>query len=323
MDNGKKPRQKRFRLLTNELSITYARCPLTIQQIVVHLKHVCKTWSYICVSQESHKDGCLHLHAHLQLSVNKDIQNERMFDYTVPLEINKEDIYHPSIEKTVDTVEWNEYIKKNGVYEEDGQIVVLSTGGIRTKKLSNEYLINKDLIEMIDKEEIELVQLPSVLKAKNTYLGLKRAKERSLKVKPTMLETPWGIQLVINSEKKSHYWVWSTKPNYGKTTWLQCISEKYRAAYYKAKCDMQDVDADVDFVLVDGNKVVPYDDLEQMCDGTHQYRIPYIGVRPLINKPTVIICCNRSIDVAYPYMADIIKARFTEIALDGLCEPFI
>lgn len=45
--------------------------------------------------------------------------------------------------------------------------------------------------------------------------------------KPTCVESipnDWGKALPIRSIKKKHYWVWSTQPNRGKTTWLKSIA---------------------------------------------------------------------------------------------------
>lgn len=42
----------------------------------------------------------------------------------------------------------------------------------------------------------------------------------------------WALALPISSEKKKHYWFWSTEPNKGKTTFLKSIDESFRASWF-------------------------------------------------------------------------------------------
>lgn len=88
----------------------------------------------------------------------------------------------------------------------------------------------------------------------------------------------WGLRLPLKplSEKKKHYWFWSSEANKGKTTFLKAIQSQYRAAFYAFTEVYQNMNQNIQFLLLDemshGGKL-SVTDLNQMCDGTYSYPI--------------------------------------------------
>ena len=75
-------------------------------------------------------------------------------------------------------------------------------------------------------------------------------------------------------------------PNFGKTTWLKWLSDRFRCSWYNTSEGFQsDIREDTQFLLFDeysGGKVLKSTQLNQMCDGTYIY--PFKGGQELLFK---------------------------------------
>lgn len=306
---------EKFRLRSRDIGLTYSQCNVDKEEVLKHLFHLLPKATYICVSQETHKDGFPHLHSQVQLSRETDILNERFFDYAG---------FHPNIIKTIDSSQWNTYIKKDGNFSERGTFEQLRHRSKKRQKIDNKRLLEGNIQEMIENNEISLYSLPGLLNARLKYQEITKSTLPDL---PSELPLNWecnGFPLNLKvfplSEKKRHYWLWSDEPNLGKSTYLQKLSSMYRASFYACQEKFQSLKEDSQLVLFDeyakGNSVKATD-LNQMCDGTYKY--PRKGSPAiLLNKPYLIICSNYSIDSVYidEEIRKRIKARFNEVCLD-------
>lgn len=299
----------KFRLRDRDIGLTYSRCEASKEEVRQHLLHLLPKASYICVSAEKHKDGAGHLHVQVQLPYRPDILNARFFDYGCD---------HPNVIRVQDSLNWNNYIKKDTDYVEVGkweQIKILSK---KKAKIDNKRLLEGNLQEMIDNNEISLFSLPGLLNARKAYQEISKSTNPDL---PKFLPSPWmGLSLPVHpiTEKQRHYWINSSQPNKGKTTFLKSLDSAYRASYYACSEKFQDLKADSQLLLFDefgkGNSV-KITELNQMCDGTFKY--PRKGKPAVVlQDPYLVICSNFSISDVYPNSNGRVEARFKEITLD-------
>ena len=97
----------------------------------------------------------------------------------------------------------------------------------------------------------------------------------NLQVCTDQIPNSWCIPMPITGDKRRHYWVWSSGPNFGKTTWLKWLSDRFRCSWYNTSEGFQsDIREDTQFLLFDeysGGKVLKSTQLNQMCDGTYIY----------------------------------------------------
>lgn len=113
-----------MRLQAKNIFLTYPRCWEQPDWLIDFLLEKLESRNplYICVSEELHEDGTPHLHAFISLDKKLDTTNERYFD----LDTNGPDglpcIYHPNIQKSLKPKENLTYVKKDGNFEEWGEI---------------------------------------------------------------------------------------------------------------------------------------------------------------------------------------------------------
>lgn len=60
-----------------------------------------------------------------------------------------------------------------------------------------------------------------------------------------------SLALRILTEKKRHYWFFSTLPDRGKSTFLRSVHDNFKADYYNKNELFQTIDSDIQFLLFD------------------------------------------------------------------------
>jgi len=103
--------QKKFRINSRSVFLTYPQCSLDKQILLNFLASLKHEASYIIVCHEKHKDGSPHLHAVVKFQNKVDIKKETYFD------ING---FHPNIQTTKNINASIQYCKKDGDYIEEG-----------------------------------------------------------------------------------------------------------------------------------------------------------------------------------------------------------
>jgi len=100
--------------------------------------------------------------------------------------------------------------------------------------------------------------------------------ERKARNKPTCedyIPNTWDLELPLleQGEKKKHYWLWSTEPNMGKTTFLRKLDSDYRCSWYNVNESFQQIHTDSQFILFDEYSVphLKVTALNSMCDATY------------------------------------------------------
>ena len=125
--------------------------------------------------------------------------------------------------------------------------------------------VEQDYARIVDLQRVQLgLKLFKAIKARD-----------NLQVCTDQIPNSWCIPMPITGDKRRHYWVWSSGPNFGKTTWLKWLSDRFRCSWYNTSEGFQsDIREDTQFLLFDeysGGKVLKSTQLNQMCDGTYIY----------------------------------------------------
>lgn len=303
---------------STEFSITYPKCDYSEQELITYYtSQFFGKLSYIAATQEEHEDKTKHLHVHLQFK-KQFRATTRTFDLP-PLTFGLKP-FHPNVQKTISTSEWNEYIRKDKEPLEWGEIRLISTKRKKKSKPSNMELLTGNLQDLIDTDAVSLFSLSGILNARRLYYEV--LVPSLLPDVGTHLPDNWlGLSLPLHPSptKQRHYWLWSAMPNKGKSTFLKKLMKNYRSSFYSCSEKYQTIKSDSQLVLLDEfgpNNLVANTILNQMCDGTYKY--PVKGSNQVtLNDPWIIICSNFPILSIYPQSNGRVEARFNEICLDN------
>jgi len=128
----------------------------------------------------------------------------------------------------------------------------------------------------------------------------------------------WGIDMPLILDKKRHYWIYSSTPDWGKTRWLKGLDEYYRCSWFAYSEAFQELWPDSQFLLMDeySKAHLCVTQLNQMCDGTYKYKTKGGGQLQLPGI-TIILCANAPPDEVYPKAHPFIEARFNVIRLEN------
>lgn len=191
-----------------------------------------------------------------------------------------------------------------------------SVGGQRTKEQWD--LIKKCIINN-DKQLIPTdVVLKYNLESRFTKLNKFWSEDPRCPILPPWLPNPWGLLLpAYKKSKKRHYWIYSPLPNRGKTTqFAEPLAREY-LCYIKAGTPLYWVIAGNEqaVILDDYNYAgLKWHELNQLCDGTYEYRI-FMGGLLKLDHPLIIVLSNQSLSDIYPFMNITLYERFNEYKL--------
>nr|WAE42435.1 MAG: replication associated protein [Cressdnaviricota sp.] len=305
------PTTKKFKAKAQCYFLTYPQAKCTRSELVTFLREGVKfkkSLSYVCVSEELHQDGNIHFHAQVQFSA--------MFNAIhTTFDLNED---HPNVQKSKNSRFVNDYVKKKGNFVEHGIMIMYAK---KPMKPTNKMLLEGDLVKMIDNEEISGFSLAGILNFRKLYADLKVDSKPSISCGD--MDKNWNeltIRILPTSEKRRHYWLYSSMPNLGKTSFLEKLAKQYRCYFYNCGEKFQTgVKPDTQLVLFDeyakGNSI-KITDLNSMCDGNYSYMKKGQPACTL-NKPYIFVCSNFSIADVYPNSSGRIEARFNEIDLSG------
>lgn len=271
------------------------------------------------VCRELHTDGDYHLHCYLKLADNLRTRNPRHLD------LSDGDLrYHGNYQGARSIKNVVRYVTKESDYISNMDVASMlkreSDRAIIAKKIVHE---KQDLEEVI-KEHPHLIFGYARLKLDiKTY----QADQEKQVVLPDQLDTPWGFPLELSSnEKQRHYWIYSTEPNMGKTTFGLKLQRDYRGVFATGDTNYWGVTRRTPFILLDEYNTKKYDSatLNQLCDGTFNFRVFQVGPVQL-DRYTVLVLSNVPYSRLYPDLEDQkrLKVRFIEKCIDPistLCE---
>ena len=151
-----------------------------------------------------------------------------------------------------------------------------------------------------------------------------KSKLSAMKELPSELPNLWEIQMqCVPSDKKAHYWIYSSSCNMGKTafahnlranfkTYAWNYTEKYQATAFR---EMQ-------IVLMDAfHGQVSIADLESLCDGDYNFTAKGLDNWSLLKKAIIVILSNKTPEECFLKAGtdlqkmEVLKVRFTLVEL--------
>lgn len=191
------------RINRKNLALTYPRCPIDKDDMLLHLRSCFASdteINYLIVCQEQHADGGFHLHAFIQLKMAINLKTMDRFDYKLG-----DVVYHANIEEANSVKNWIMYCKKGKNWVDWGNNP-LATAKL-TKKEMNDLIINENLMTLVDNGTINLKDLPRWSCAKESYKLLHTSKRRTeLEVKWYYGSTGTGKTRKANDEAGEDSW---------------------------------------------------------------------------------------------------------------------
>lgn len=269
-----------FRFAAKNVLLTFPRCSLPPKELFDWIK---KTWNtkYVCIGQEHHEDGGLHLHCYIQFKQKFDSKDVRVFDYAG---------HHPNItppNQYSSPAKGRAYCKKEG------------------------WQVVEDNWENLDLEDIE------VGKRKQAFLDWEWYQNH--KVLKSMIDIIWPIKIDFMDEMQENQTLTMTQPdpgikdrniwivgppNAGKTFWAQT-----RFAGQKVFMPGRDFPfegyQDEELILYDDNAPKNFNELSNILNtyaipmriaGNHRYSTKYWKIG---STRSIIVLSNKTIQEFY------------------------
>lgn len=283
--------------------LTWPRLDIQPVELLEKLRLCLKTpiKEYI-VCRELHKDG--HPHAHAFIKYEKKVEwGARKWDI---------DDHHGDYQQAKCWKAAEKYCQKDGDYISNFDVNAAGNKKDSGRAL-NKRLLEEDLRDLVHEGVVQLEK----------YIKLKACKDAFLKDSAPALPrcsgfvpNSLGKLLPILADKQRHFWLWSARPNTGKTTFLKFVGTNFASHWFTYKEHFQSIHPGTQFVLLDeySSPHLQVTQLNQMCDGTWMY--PSKGGNPVqLVDPIVLIGSNKPPEEVYPNCYPLINARFVVIEL--------
>lgn len=299
----------RFQINSSILFLTYPRCDESKEDLFTFFQGYENPKALeIVVAREQHQDGCNHLHAVVKFDKTYRTRNPQEFDFRGA---------HCNIQPARSYKNVLKYCTKEDDFISNFDVSSLLVKQESEKKRLGKRIIEGEALLEVVKENPSLIFGYSKLKA--DIEDYKRDSEEIPDL-PSELPNPWGKNMQVDTDcKRCHYWIYSSKPNYGKTSaFLLPLFKSFKACLFDPKNTYHQIHENTKMVLMDEivPKSIKFNDLNKICDGTYKYKVIYKGDIMLNDKPIVIVCSNFSIYRCYGIASEFVEARFREICLD-------
>lgn len=300
-----------FRLNAQNLFFTYPQCPLDKQEVYDYLVALLNP-QLIVVAAEKHADGTPHLHAFIRLFSKKNFKNADFADL-----VFGDQRYHGNYQSSRHPTATEKYVTKGGDFianYEPNKPVEKSLRSWAATEIIGKKRKLPDLVAEQPRLIFGYQRLQDDVNAYNRDLEAGQVQQF-----PVWLPNPWGLVLPsFKKGKQRHYWLWSVRPNVGKSyLFARPLAEEFGARIQCGEFTYWNVSSSTRCVILDEYNTagLRYSALNSMCDGTYLYRRFREGVVQLGN-PLIIVLSNQSISSLYPFMNELLYARFKEIKLD-------
>lgn len=296
-----------FRLDGKMFFLTYPQCHVDRHVALDLLKQILRPHRIdkYCVAQEKHQDGNPHLHILLLLDRRKSTIDKNYFDIAG---------HHGNYQIPRNRRAALDYCLKS----DNSPLCTFSQDEFKLK-MKREDVARRIISGEAPRELVE--EYPTLLFGFNRLLQDIRTYEES-KIDydrtPTFIPNPWGFLIPTNNNKKRrHWWIYSTGPNYGKTTWARSLESDYGAYIKSSDFSYWNVCGREQLVIFDEYNTagMRFNTLNQICDGTYEARV-FMGGNRRIRPKVVIVLSNVCITDIYPHMFTLVQARFIEKKLD-------
>lgn len=311
-----KPKTKgTFRLNCQNVMLTYPQTKMCREQLLKELQRKFPFIDEYLIAEETHEDGNPHLHAFFHSSKKLDIKNAKTLDICGE---------HGNYQNPDSKVAWIAYCLKEDktpLASQDWDKWVKATNAHKSTEKNLSFLAK--LSELGPKKMVELgaLSVMNFQKAMANFDAFTNYKAEDVRSPlPTSIPNPWFSDFRVNTDiKKCHLWLFSRKPDLGKTTFAGALMCGWRAEAwnYQEKFQPQ-MRCSTEVVILDEYRgQLRVTELNQLCDGTFYFTAKQAISWRLDNKPLVIVLSNRSIADLYKKEEDqeLILARFQEMEI--------
>ncbi|AST47748.1 replication protein [Macroptilium golden yellow mosaic virus] len=117
------PPPKRFRVSAKNYFLTYPRCSLAKEEVLVQIRDIQTSTNkkFIKIARELHEDGQPHIHVLIQFEGKFICTNQRLFDLVSP---SRSAHFHPNVQGAKSSSDVKSYIDKDGDTLEWGQFQI-------------------------------------------------------------------------------------------------------------------------------------------------------------------------------------------------------
>jgi len=267
----------------------------------------------ILVAHELHANGTSHLHAYVKCKGPYRTDNSRFAD------IKDVDgrVYHGNYQGCRSAKNVIKYCSKDEDYVSNFDVApLLAKRSNRREHMESLLLGKRTLEELLVDEPQYLYNYQSLFNSLKAY---KETQAQQYDPLPPFLPNPWCKILLVSQQdvKRRHYHIFSSGPNSGKTTWAKSLCKQYGGIISSNKEPYWNVKPGIRFIILDEYNTARfrYDELNAMADGTYSYRRFGTGIYqfPEESKPIIIILSNVELSTLYPFMCNLVYARFKVI----------
>lgn len=299
-----------YELNTSKLFLTYPQCNLSKEDCLAALSLVVDIDKYI-IAHELHANGDHHLHCYLELHKAFRTRNAHALDLN-----HGGNSWHGNYQGCRSAKAVTRYVTKSEDYIANVDVAALLTRRSTRRSIAEALVLGKRTLEQMLAEFPEMVYDYGKLKSNMKLIAA------DLKVRteiPDYLPNPWSLILPgWRDDKKRHYWIWSARPNVGKTHLFgKPLRDRFNATILTNFVYWDVTPKDSILILDDYNTAaLSWHSVNQLADGTFQFRI-FQGGYCRLDKYVVIILSNKSISELYPHMGMFISERFNEYNVDA------
>lgn len=297
-----------FRLKSSQLFLTYPQCDLDKQ---IAYDYLCNRFEAekILVAHELHANGDHHLHVYLKSKGTINTNDSKFADLPGG--------YHGNYQGCRSAKNVLKYCTKDEDYLANFDVTsLLSTRSTRSTDFQDLLNRKRTLEELLIDKPQYLINYNTLSKNLQIYF---ENTERQRETIPWCIPNPWG-KLLLNFQelhKRRHFWIFSSGPNSGKTTFALELTQKYGGCINSNREPYWNIGPQCRFVIIDeyNSARFRYDELNAMADGTYSYRRFQLGLHTFNRGqfPILIVLSNQTIDDIYPFRSDLLKARFIQI----------
>lgn len=302
-----------FQLNSQKLFLTYAEVnDWSTQEVYDFLHDLLEIPIKLLVAKELHKNGHTHFHVFAELQRPIRTRDKRFADLNGP----EKSSHHGNYQGARNAKNVLKYCTKDGDFVSNFNVEeLLPKSTSSTKVFGQRIMAGEDFMQVIQ-------DFPQFIKG---YQRLKtdveayikdveeRKVDRSL---PSEVPNPWDQRFFVDTDvKRCHFWFYSAQPNKGKTSGvIEPLIRHHHAYLFNPKSTYHEVRKGTKIICIDEFSIgqMKAQSLNTLCDGFYKFRIFMGGEITLDEKPLVIICSNYSINEVFPFMNNLVHARFNE-----------
>lgn len=300
-----------YQLNASQLFLTYPQCPLSKEfareDLTARFEALGLEVKEYVVAEELHKNGDPHLHCYFKLSAPFRTRDQHALDLRG---------FHGSYEGCRSAKNVIKYCTKDDNFTANIDVAALLSKKSSRQRIA-EAIVNegKALKEVIQDHPALIYDYDKLTRCIDTWKSECTPSKPPL---PQWLPNPWGKLLpVFPDRKRQHYWIWSRRPNLGKTTmFAKPLVSEYNAVIQSGTFQRWNVTRFTQCIILDdyNTAALKWNELNQMCDNTYCFSVIYKGIITP-EKYIMIILSNVSLDTLYPHMNVFLYERFKEIEL--------